>query len=346
MTPETGGSDLPVGRVAAEYRTGYVLFTGGGELPAAVAGRLRHAADRGLPPGLPAVGDWVAYQPLPGERRAVIHAVRPRTSLLQRKEPGRRTAAQVLAANVDVAFLVSALPDGVNPRRLERYLALAWDGGARPVLLLNKADLAPDPAVFIEQVAAAAPEVPVHAVSAHSGCGLEELEPYFAAGATAVLLGPSGVGKSSLINRLLGRAAQPVAEVRADGRGRHTTTQRQLFIRPGGGLILDTPGLRELALWEGDDGVDTAFAEVEDLARRCRFHDCTHRTEPGCAVRAALDDGALAPERLENYHKLRGELEHLDRRHDAAAQAAKKRRDKALTREAYRHLKWKGRGHG
>jgi ribosome biogenesis GTPase len=347
MTPtEPGGADLLLGRVAAEHRTGYVLFTADGERPAEVAGRLRFDAERGLPPGLPAVGDWVEYQPLPGEQRVVIQTVRPRTSLLQRKEPGRRAAAQVLAANVDVAFLVSGLPDGVNPRRLERYLALVWDGGTRPVLVLNKTDLAPDPAAAVEQAAAVAPDVPVHDVSAHNGHGLEELEPYFADGATAVLLGPSGVGKSSLINRLLGRAAQPTQDVRADGRGRHTTTQRQLFIRPGGGLILDTPGLRELALWEGGDGVDTAFAEVEDLARRCRFRDCAHHTEPGCAVRAALADGSLPAGRLDSYHKLRGELEHLERRHDARARAEKKRQERSLHRQVYRHLRQKGRGEG
>jgi ribosome biogenesis GTPase / thiamine phosphate phosphatase len=340
---EPGGSDLLLGRVAAEHRTGYVLFTDGGERPAEVAGRLRFDADRGLPPGLPAVGDWVEYQPLPGERRAVIHAVRPRTSLLLRKDPGRRTAAQVLAANVDIAFLVSALPGGLNPRRLERYLALVWDGGARPVLVLNKADLAADPDAAIARATAIAPGVPVHAVSAATGLGMTALEPYFAGGAAAVLLGPSGVGKSTLINRLLGRDVQPTQGVRDDGRGRHTTTQRQLFERPGGGWILDTPGLRELALWEGGDGVDTVFAEVEDLAPHCRFRDCTHRAEPGCAVRAAVASGALAPERLANYHKLHGELAYLERRHDAAARAEHNRQVRALHRSVYKHLRHRGR---
>ncbi len=340
----TEPSGPPVGRVAAEHRTGYVLLTEDGERTAEVAGRLRFDAERGLPPGLPAVGDWVEYQPLPGERRAVIHAVRPRTSLFQRKEPGRRTAAQVLAANVDVIFLVSALPDGVNSRRLERYLALTWDGGARPVLLLNKTDLCPAPSAALGQVAAVAPGVPAHAVSAATGLGLGELEPYFAGGATAAFLGPSGVGKSSLINRLLGREEFATQEVRADGRGRHTTTHRQLLARPGGGWLIDTPGMRELALWEGGDGVDTAFAEVEDLARLCRFRDCTHRGEPGCAVRAAVADGTLPAERLENYHKLRGEMEFLDRRRDQQAQAEYKRRLKVLFRSINRRKRRPGPG--
>jgi ribosome biogenesis GTPase len=337
-------TDLPTARVAVESRTGYTLLTDGGdELPAEASGRLRHDADRGLPPGLPAVGDVVEYRPVPGERRAVIVAVRPRASVLVRKEAGRRTAAQVLAANVDVAFLVSALPDGVNPRRLERFLALAWDGSARPVLLLNKADLAPDPSAAVAAVAAVGPGVPVHVVSAATGQGLAELEPYFAGGSAAVLLGPSGVGKSSLINRLLGRDEQPTSAVQPDGRGRHTTTQRQLFPRPGGGLILDTPGLRELALWEGGDGVDTAFAEVADLASGCRFRDCTHRSEPGCAVRAAVEGGTLAAERLDSYAKLQAELAHLDRRTDVRAQLERKRQEREGCRNVRGALKRKGR---
>ncbi len=335
----------PVARVAAEHRTGYLLLTDAGdELTADLAGRLRHAADRGLPPGLPAVGDVVEYRSVPCQPRAVITAVRPRTSLLVRKEAGRRTAVQVLAANVDVAFLVSGLPDGLNPRRLERYLALAWDGGARPVVLLNKADLCPDPAPFVTAAAAVAPGVPVHAVSAGTGLGLAELEPYFAGGAAVVLLGPSGVGKSSLINRLLGRDVQPTASIRADGRGRHTTTQRQLFRRPGGGLILDTPGLRELALWEGGGGVEAAYAEVADLAGGCRFRDCTHRSEPGCAVRAAAEAGLLPADRLAGYHKLQAELAHLDRRSDKRAAAERKRQERSLHRQVYRHLRRKGQG--
>jgi ribosome biogenesis GTPase len=237
---------------------------------------------------------------------------------------------------VDITFLVSALPDGVNPRRLERYLALAWDGGSRPVLVLNKADLAADPSAAVATIAAVGAGVPIHVVSAATGQGLADLEPYFTGDSAAVLLGPSGVGKSSLINRLLGRDVQPTADIRADGRGRHTTTRRQLFRRPAGGLILDTPGLRELALWEGGDGVDTAFAEVADLAAGCRFRDCTHRTEPGCAVLAAVTHGTLPADRLAGYQKLQSELAHLDRRTDARARAEHKRQERAMHRGHYR----------
>jgi ribosome biogenesis GTPase len=337
---------LRPGRVAAEHRTGYVLLTDEGVLPAELSGRLRHDAERGLPPGRPAVGDWVDYQTLPGEQRAVIQAVRPRSSIFQRKEPGRRTAAQVLAANVDIVFLVSALPDGLNPRRLERYLALAWGGGTRPILVLNKSDLCDDLATAVGRAAAVAHGVPVHSVSAHTGAGLAELGAYFADGATAAFLGQSGVGKSSLINRLLAREALATQALRDDGKGRHTTTHRQLLARPGGGWVIDTPGLRELALWEGGEGVGTAFAEVEDLARRCRFRDCTHTSEPGCAVRAALADGTLSAERLGSYHKLRGELAHLERRHDTQARAEHRRQERAFHRSFYRDLRRRYRERG
>jgi ribosome biogenesis GTPase len=347
MTPtEPGGPDLLLGRVAAEHRSGYVLLTDDGELPAEVAGRLRYDAERGLPPGLPAVGDWVEYHVPPGEQRAVIQTVRPRSSLFQRKEAGRRSAAQVLAANVDRVFLVSALPDGLNLRRLERYLALTWDGGSRPVLVLNKADLCENPAAFIPQAAAIAQGAPVHTVSAHTGWGLDELEPYFAEGATAAFLGQSGVGKSSLINRLLGRDELATQTIRTDGKGRHTTSHRQLLARPGGGWVIDTPGLRELQLWEGSDGVDTAFAEVEDLARRCRFRDCKHESEPECAVRAALEDGTLSPERLESYRKLRGELAHIERRHDDQARAEHRQRERSLFRTFYKQMRHRYRERG
>jgi ribosome biogenesis GTPase len=240
-------------------------------------------------------------------------------------------------------FLVCALPDGLNLRRLERYLALAWDGGTRPVIVLNKADLCADPEPFVHQAAAVAPGVAVHTASAQTGFGLEQLEAYFASGATAAFLGQSGVGKSSLINRLLGCEVLATGGLRGDGKGRHTTTHRQLLARPGGGWVIDTPGLRELQLWEGGDGVNTAFAEVEDLARGCRFRDCTHTSEPGCAVRTALDDGTLPPDRLDSYHKLRNELQYLERRHDTKAQAEHRRQERAIHREAYRHMRRKGR---
>lgn len=339
MSPD----DLPSARVAVEHRSGYVLLTDDGrELAADLAGKLRHDADRGLPPGLPVVGDHVRYRPADGGR-AVVQYVEPRRSSFVRKEAGRRSVAQPLAANVDYVFLVSGLPDGVNPRRLERFLSLAYDGGAQPVFVLNKADLCDDITPALTLLARLAVAVPIQAVSAATGAGIERLEEYFAGGATVALLGPSGVGKSSLINRLLDREALPTGAVRDDGKGRHTTTARQLLVRPGGGAVIDTPGLRELALWEGGDGVETAFADVEDLAGRCRFRDCTHETEPGCAVREAVSTGRLDPARLASYRTLRAEVAYLERRSNAGAQSERKQRDKALNKELYRHLKRKGR---
>src|SRR5262249_13550868 len=296
------------GRVAIEHRSGYVVYTEVGELAAEVSGRLRHDAELSQSPGLPAVGDWVLLQPRLGEIKATIQAILPRRTQFTRKVAGRRIASQVLAANVDVVFLVSALTRDWNPRRLERYLTLAWESGAEPVVVLSKADLCPNRTGAFEQTATVASGIPIHLISNVTGLGLEELETYFQGQRTVALLRSSWGGKSTLINRLIGREAQRVQELRRDGRGRHTTTQRGLILRPGGGLLLDTPGMREVQLWEGAEGVQSTFAEVEELATRCRFRDCAHQSEPGCAVRAAIEAGTLPPERLASYHKLRSEI--------------------------------------
>lgn len=295
---------------------------------AKVAGRLRHTARNGL--DFPAVGDWVAAAIPSGPGQAVIQGVLPRFSKFSRKVAGGVTEEQVVAANVDTVFLVSALTQEFNPRRIERYLVMAWESGANPVIVLNKVDLSPGFEVSLASLGALIAAVPVHAVSAVTGLGLPELSAYLAPGQTVALLGSSGVGKSSLINRLCAGACQTVQGVRIDDRGRHTTTMRQLLPVPSGGLILDTPGMRELQLWEGPAGLDMTFGEVSELAARCRFHDCRHHGEPDCAVRQALQDSTLARERFESYLKLQREAAYLKRRHDQRAQAEERQRWKRI----------------
>ena len=276
----------------------------------------------------------------PGDGRSLLQAVLPRRTHLARKVPGPTTAVQVVAANVDVVLIVGGLDDDYNPRRLERALVLAWDGGARPAIVLNKADLlAPDLlAARVRATEDVAPGVPVLAMSAATGEGLDGLEAIVAPGQTAALIGSSGVGKSTLVNRLLGADRQRTAEVRAhDSRGRHTTTHRELLRLPGGALLVDTPGLRELQLWAAPDALEGAFADVDALAASCRFADCAHGEEPGCAVLAAAADGTLGPARLESYRKLQRELRYLALRQDERGQREQKERWRAIHKAARKH---------
>jgi ribosome biogenesis GTPase / thiamine phosphate phosphatase len=335
FVPHAAAGCVPA-RVAAQHRGGYVVYAESGERPAEVAGQLRHAALG--PADLPAVGDWVAVRDTAEADAATIHAVLPRRTAFSRKAAGE-AVEQVVAANVDVAFLVGAFGADLNVRRLERYLAAGWDSGADPVVVLNKSDLADDLAGATAEVEAVAFGAPVHVVSAADGTGLDALVRHLEGNRTAALLGSSGVGKSSLVNRLLGSERQDVADLRGDGKGRHTTTHRELIPLPGGGLVLDTPGMRELGLWDAGDGVDQTFADVAELAAACRFRDCAHEGEPGCAVLAAVADGRLAAERLESYRKLLRELRHLEVKGDprALAEARRRRRRfaRSLRRSAY-----------
>jgi ribosome biogenesis GTPase len=281
----------------------------------------------------PVAGDWVAAAIRPGEAAATIQHVLPRHSAFMRKAAGGRRTAQVVAANVDVAFIVASLNGDLNPRRIERYLATAWDSGASPVVVLTKADLCPDHVGRAAKIETIALGVPIHVVSVVTGQGLAAVSNSVASGQSAVLLGSSGVGKSSLVNALAGTtlmATQAISE--DDARGRHTTTHRQLILLPNGRLVLDTPGMRELGLWEVDAGVVTTFADIEGLAPLCHFKDCAHRSEPGCAVHAAIGDGTLDRGRLRSYAKLQRELARDDRKDHSAARAATGKIEKQRTR--------------
>jgi ribosome biogenesis GTPase len=315
-------------RVTEEHRDAYRVVGDMGEMAAEITGHLRHIAkDRSE---LPAVGDWVAVDVIDAEGKAVIERVLPRRTKLSRKEAGTRMAEQILVTNVDTVFLMMSLNADLNPRRIERYLGAVWESGALPVVVLSKADLCPDPSIAVSEIGAAAPGVEIHVVSATAGIGVEALGRYFGPGHTAVLLGSSGVGKSTLINCLVNAEVQKTLEVRSgDDRGRHATTYRRLFPLPTGGVLIDTPGMREFQIWESA-GLDSAFGEIGVLAESCRFRDCTHQSEPGCSVKQAIADGELEPERLSSFQKLKREMEYNDRRKDLAAQSELKKRWKRI----------------
>lgn len=306
------------GRIAEEHRELYEIFCEEGQFKAEVSGKFRFEAQSRS--DFPAVGDWVAVNVLPREARAIISAVLPRKSVFSRgavlsggmPETGGRTDEQVLAANIDTVFLVSGLDNDFNIRRIERYLSAAWDSAAMPVIVLNKADICDDIAARIGEVEQVAPGVDILSISAATKEGFDKIRKYLNPGRTAALLGSSGVGKTSIINCLLGENRLKTTEVREDdSRGRHTTTHREMIILPEGGIVIDTPGLRSFKVWDGEEGFARLFEDIEELALRCRFTDCSHSGEPGCAIQSALSDGSLDPGRYENYRKLQKEQRFL-----------------------------------
>lgn len=334
------GPNRSPARIVLEHTHIYRVATDEGETLARVSGRLRHLAQGRT--DFPAVGDWVAVEPV-ADGEARIHAVLTRTSRFSRRAAGDATEEQVVAANIDTVFLVGGLDGDFNPRRIERYLVVAWESGATPVIVLNKADLVDDPARHVADVQAIAPGVDVLAVSVRQPGSVDALLPYLAAGRTAALLGSSGVGKSSLVNRLVGHDLLRTQDVRiTDSRGRHTSTARQMVVLDGAGILIDTPGMRELQLWESGEAVGDAFADVGELAASCRFRDCRHMREPGCAVRAAVAGGTLASLRLESFHKLATERDHQDKQLDARALLEDKRRAKIAGKALQKHLRDKG----
>ncbi len=320
-------------RVISESKNSFQVYSQYGELTAKISGKLRHhASEEKL---YPAVGDWVVIKPIVNESTAIIHAVLPRKSEFSRKVAGERTEKQVVSANIDTVFIVCGLDGGrnLNLRRIERYLTLAWSSGATPAIILNKADLCPDVDTLVRGVEDITQGVTVLTVSAKEQTGLDTLKKYLTKGQTVAFLGSSGVGKSSLINSLLGIKRQPTKEVRPDDHmGRHTTTKRELILLPDGGIVIDTPGMRELQLWAGEDDLQETFRDIEVVAEQCRFKDCNHNAESGCAVRAAVDRGEIDPARLDSFHKLQKELDYLLSREEQSTRLYEKAKWKNIAK--------------
>lgn len=330
------------GRVALEHKNFFRVYTQYGEMLAEISGKLRHEAVNRR--DLPAVGDWVVISSRPERGRVMIHAVLPRRTSFARKVAGSRTEEQIVGANIDTVFLLTSLNQDFSLRRIERYLIIAWESGANPIIILSKSDLCDRVADLMTEVQTVARGVPVHAVSVVTGCGLQDIAQYFKRGQTVALLGSSGVGKSTLINHLAGvdhLKVQPVRE--GDDRGRHTTTHRELVLLPTGGLVLDTPGMRELQLWDGDESLQLVFDDIEALAGHCFFSDCRHQNEPRCAVREALVAGTIDTGRYQSYEKLQKELKYLARRRDKLSEIVEKKRWKKLSRLATERARLKRR---
>jgi ribosome biogenesis GTPase len=326
-----------VARVFAEHKHIYKLFTEVGEVLAEVSGKLRYETiDE---EAFPSVGDWVVISLRVEEMKATIHKVLPRKSKFSRKVAGVNTKEQIVASNIDTIFLVNALNKDFNARRIERYLIMAWESGASPVVLLSKADLSTDLEEKLRETEKAAVGVPIHIISAVDKRGLDELAQYLQPGKTIALLGSSGVGKSTLLNFLAGEELQETKEVREfDDRGRHTSTSREMFILDNGAIMIDTPGMRELQLWGGADGISEAFEDIEELASNCKFSDCMHKKEPGCAIKKAIEDGIIDEKRFKSYVTLQREAKMFEKKQSDIIRIAGNKKSKEYINHKYRGL--------
>ncbi len=334
--------DLVPARIIAEYRGQYRVAGEAGEMPAEVTGRMMFLAEERL--DYPVVGDWVGAQVFDNGGQAVIHSILPRKSLLARKFSGKKTEGQAIASNIDIIFIVVGLDNNFNLNRAERYLAAAAGSRAEPVVLLSKSDLSPDAEEKARLVCARTGRTLVMPVSAKTGAGIERVRDLLTRGRTGCFIGSSGVGKSSIINRLAGSEILKTAEVReSDSRGRHTTTHRELFVLGHGGIVIDTPGMRELGLWDSGEGIEKAFTDIEDMSAGCRFSDCTHASEPGCAVLEAVASGKIDEGRYESFLKLGREQEHLEAKTDWFKQQEKKAYDKSISKAVKEIFGKKGR---
>ena len=329
--------EYTVGRVAQEQKNIYIIYTEFGEIAAEISGKMHYrAAGR---TDFPAVGDWVVITYRNGETKATIHDVLPRKSKFSRKIAGKQTNEQIIATNIDTVFLVSGLDRDFNLRRIERYLILVWESGASPIIILNKADLCDEIEARILEVESIAPYIPIIVLSAIENQGLDALLPYLGCGKTVALIGSSGVGKSTITNQLAQQEIQAVNSLRKDERGRHTTTHRELIVLPSGGLLIDTPGMREIQFWNGSEGFQETFSDINELANSCRFRNCQHDLEPGCAVQAAILNGSLDERRFDSYQKLQQELKYMERKRDRKASLAEKEKWKKIHKEMRKHPK-------